>query len=236
MLPGSAYLEMARTALEQGVDRVTTDTLQQGTVFICLQEHIWIAPLVVEDKPVEVHITLALIENGNVEYEIYSGSDHPDDQSAILHAQGVLKVSELTPKRQSLQQLKSQYPWRTLLPENIYPLFREAGLYYGPSHSGIERLYLHKDQILAKISVLPESRGDRECYLDPGLLDAVFQATAGFAISLNAPLDSLPLLLKKCISISRALNRCGPTSGKGRKDGYLISMSTMRMAWYVYVF
>ncbi len=97
MLPGSAYLEMARTALEQGVDRVTTDTLQQGTVFICLQEHIWIAPLVVEDKPVEVHITLALIENGNVEYEIYSGSDHPDDQSAILHAQGVLKVSELTP-------------------------------------------------------------------------------------------------------------------------------------------
>ncbi|UTX04700.1 type I polyketide synthase [Bacillus inaquosorum] len=198
VLPGSAYLEMARTALEQGVDRVTTDTLQQGTVFICLQEHIWIAPLVVEDKPVEVHITLALIENGNVEYEIYSGSDHPDDQSAILHAQGVLKVSELTPpKRQSLQQLKSQYPWRTLLPENIYPLFREAGLYYGPSHSGIERLYLHKDQILAKISVLPESRGDRECYLDPGLLDAVFQATAGFAISLNAPLDSLPFTLKE---------------------------------------
>nr|WP_279538734.1 polyketide synthase dehydratase domain-containing protein [Bacillus sp. XF8] len=197
MLPGSAYLEMARAALEQGMDQMTASTLQQGTVFISLQEHIWIEPLIVEAEPVEVHIALALIEDGTVEYDIYSGSDQPDDQTAIRHAQGTMKISTLTPrKRKNIQDLKSQYSWHNLLPEHIYTSFRAAGLYYGPSHRGIEHLYLYKDQILAKLAISPEPNGKSECYLDPSLLDNVFQATAGFAIESKAPLGSLPFTLK----------------------------------------
>lgn len=197
MLPGSAYLEMARAAFEMGVDRVTARTVQEGTASICLQEHIWMEPLTVEDEPVEVHIALVLKEDGAVEYDIYSGADHPDDQTVVTHAQGVMKVSASTPpKSQDLQGLQSQYPWHTLLPKHIYPPFRAAGLYYGPSHRGIECLYLYQDQILAKLAIPPELRGDRDCYLDPGLMDAVFQATAGFAIALKAPLDGLPFTLQ----------------------------------------
>lgn len=197
MLPGSAYLEMARAALEQGLDRRTARTLQQGKASVCLQEHTWIEPLTVEDEPVEVHIALALKEDGTVEYDIYSGSEHPADQTAVTHAQGVMKTSELMPsKKRDLHELQSQYPWHILLPEQIYSSFRTAGFDYGPFHRGIECLYLHKDQILAKLVTPPELRGERAYYLDPGLLDAAFQATAGFSIALKGPLDGLPFTLQ----------------------------------------
>lgn len=196
MLPGSVYLEMARAALEQGIDREIASTLEEGTTSIYLQEHIWMEPLVVDDEQVEVHIALISKEDGLVEYDIYSGSDYFDDQTAITHAQGMMKVSELKhPKRENLEKIKSQYPWNILSSEQIYPSFRAAGLNYGPSHRGIECLYLHKNQTIAKLTVPPESIGS-ECYLNPGLLDAVFQATAGFTIVLKAPLDRLPFRLK----------------------------------------
>ena len=79
LLPGVAYLEMARAAVEQA-----TGTLQEEKTVIRLKNIVWARSIAVGDQPVQVHIGLFPEESGQIAYEIYvDETDQP-----VVHSQG----------------------------------------------------------------------------------------------------------------------------------------------------
>ncbi|MBH8599705.1 type I polyketide synthase [Thermoactinomyces sp. CICC 10523] len=198
ILPGSACLEMARAALELALHPKAAKALRDGRTRIRLVNHVWAAPLAVGEDPVEVHICLTPEEDGAIDYEIYSGSLDPEDETNEVHSQGSLVLTDpVTVSPLDVAALQAQSPRKILTPEQIYPAFRAAGIAYGPSHRLIERLYLYEDQILAKLSLPSGVNGAQgSFFLHPGLIDSALQAAAGFAIAANAPLTSLPYSLE----------------------------------------
>src|SRR3546814_7775138 len=65
VLPGAAYLEMARAAVELA----STDT---GTTGIRLKNVVWARPFIVGDQPVSLHIGLRAEQDRRIAYRIYS--------------------------------------------------------------------------------------------------------------------------------------------------------------------
>ncbi|SFJ92545.1 type I polyketide synthase, partial [Thermoflavimicrobium dichotomicum] len=67
ILPGVAYLEMARAAVEQA-----TKGFGSSQTGLLLKNVVWIRPIVVGEDPIQVHIGLTPRENGEIEYQVYS--------------------------------------------------------------------------------------------------------------------------------------------------------------------
>ena len=63
VLPGVAYLEMARVAIEQ------SSPLHAGAVLLELRNTVWAQPVMVSEKR-QVSIALSAMEHGQVDYEI----------------------------------------------------------------------------------------------------------------------------------------------------------------------
>ena len=68
MLPGVAYLEMARAAVNQAAG------LSANQSGLRLKNVVWASPITVTDHPVQIHIGLFLEDDGQISYEIYSES------------------------------------------------------------------------------------------------------------------------------------------------------------------
>jgi polyketide synthase PksN len=86
VLPGTAYLEMAREAVERA-----TEGLEEGTM-VCLKDITWMRPIFVEDKPVEVHIGLLPDEEGKISFEVY-GQPEDDSKKPLVHSQGTAVIA-----------------------------------------------------------------------------------------------------------------------------------------------
>ena len=170
ILPGVAYLEMARAAVEQAVG-----VIEEKHVMIRLKNVVWAQPVVVADQPVQVHIALYPEDTGGIAYEIYS--DLEDESMPKVHSQGnailstVVKVPPL-----NLQDLQAQCSQMMFLSDQCYEVFKAMGLEYGPGHRGIENLYVGKGQVLAKL-YLPFCISDtqKQFVLHPSLMDAALQ-------------------------------------------------------------
>ncbi|MCP5003119.1 MAG: hypothetical protein GY941_04080, partial [Planctomycetes bacterium] len=107
VLPGVAYLEMARAALEKA-----SGELEEGTT-IYLKNVVWAQPIVIDGSDQEVHIGLLGDDSGQIQYEVYTESDNEDE--SIVHSQGVAEVKikeEMLPL--DIQELKSQMNQGTL--------------------------------------------------------------------------------------------------------------------------
>ncbi|GBF32534.1 polyketide synthase of type I [Desulfocucumis palustris] len=175
VLPGAAYLEMARAAVEQA-----TVALKEGQPGIRLKNVIWARPIAVGELPVQVHIGLFPEDNGEITYEIYS---EPEEAGAepIVHSHGsaVLGMDAKAPTL-DLRALQSLCSQSSLSSAQCYEAFSAMGIDYGTGQRGIEKVYVGAGQVLARLS-LPSSVYDtRDKYiLHPSLLDSAFQASIG---------------------------------------------------------
>ncbi|RYZ89429.1 MAG: hypothetical protein EOO68_25445, partial [Moraxellaceae bacterium] len=181
VLPGVAYLEMARVALENALPE------SQGSGVLELHNTIWAHPIVVND---EKEIGIALMENddGVIEYEIFS----QDNGNDVIHCQGQATFSakhDVTAI--DLSQLKAAMTRGTLDSANIYKTFSKLGLQYGPAHQGIKAIYQGEDQLLAQLG-LPAAvdATQTDFLLHPSLMDSALQASIGLADDLEG--DSKP--------------------------------------------
>jgi polyketide synthase PksN len=175
VLPGVAYIEMARAAVEQ-----IAGAIEESHVGIRLKNVVWAQPVTVADQPVQIHIGLYPEDTGGIAYEIYS--DSKDDSEPIVHSQGNALLSAITKVPPlHLQDLQAQCSQMTLSSDQCYEAFKAMGLAYGPGHRGIEKLYVGQDQVLAKLS-LPSfvSATQKQFALHPSLMDAALQSTIGF--------------------------------------------------------
>lgn len=191
MLPGVACLEMARAAVEQAAG-----VLADNRPGIQLKNIIWARPIVVEDKPVRVHIGLYPEENGDIAYEIYSDPQEVDAEPTV-HSQGaVLLNTAVEAQALDIIGVREQCSKSSITAGQCYEAFKGAGIEYGPGHRGIEEIYVGDGQVLAKLTLPADVSSTREQYiLHPSIMDSALQALIGLALGGNAA-DSGKAVLK----------------------------------------
>jgi acyl transferase domain-containing protein/acyl carrier protein len=220
VLPGVAYLEMARAAVEQAMGGS-----QEGqTLPIRLKNVVWSRPITVGNHPVEVKIGLCPEDNGNIAYEIYSDSRDVDVEP-IVHSQGnIILSSAFKVPTHDLKFLRAHCSQSSLSSSQCYEAYRTIGINYGPGHQGIEKIYVGSDQVLAKLS-LPASvfATQNQFILHPSLLDSALQASISLLMGSGELKLCLPFALQelevfsKCTSTMWALIRYSKDSKVGDK-------------------
>ena len=209
VLPGAAYLELAREAIDQAVE-----PLPEEKSAIRLKNIVWARPIVVKERPVKVHIGLFPEENGEIAYEIYSQPEE-DYTDAIVHSQGMalLNTAQEVPSSVDLALLQAECR-RTLTASKVYETFKSTGIEYGPAHRGIEQLFIGENQVLARITLpLSVTNTKDQFILHPSIMDAALQASLGLSMKngrkppADAPLKpSLPFALEEI----EILSPCDP--------------------------
>jgi amino acid adenylation domain-containing protein len=184
VLPGVAYLEMARAALAHE---------SSGQVDIELSQHSWLRPLTVKAEPLAVAIELRAGANGAIAYEISSESSGV----VTLHSQGVGIVrpaaGRVAPSH-DLAALRDGAP-RQLDVEAIYRRFSALGIDYGPAHRPLRELRTGENLALARLA-LPAGTADHRYAMHPALLDGALQAILGLAADDDRS-AALPYALKR---------------------------------------
>ncbi|TYC75466.1 amino acid adenylation domain-containing protein [Stappia sp. BW2] len=173
VLPGVAYLELARAA-----------AVQEGIANPALRQVVWMAPLVVE-KPVPITCEFSGLGDGNLRAEIFSTTENGE---RLLHAQmRVAADVEATELSVDLNSLRGK-PATRLGAGEVYAGFDAMGLVYGQGHRAITDLAVTQDasrggEVLARLE-LPGSveAGFADFGLHPSLLDGALQAAIGLAL------------------------------------------------------
>ncbi|MGC2744899.1 MAG: polyketide synthase dehydratase domain-containing protein, partial [Candidatus Angelobacter sp.] len=169
VLPGVAFLEMARAAIELA----SPTHLDSGTLE--LRDTVWLKPLVITELK-QVSTTLFTDDNDEIGYEIYS----IEDGQEIVHVQGqAIFGPQPALAALDVELLKRQMKSR-LEAFQVYSLLAAMGLIYGSAHQGINALYLGKNQVLAELhapAVIEASRS--EYVLHPSVVDGALQASIG---------------------------------------------------------
>jgi polyketide synthase PksN len=184
VLPGVAYLEMACVAIEKSIAMNASES--EGKINSLFFENIvWIEPFFVDDSGRQVQISLCEEPSGSVKIEFYSGLEN--DNELTVHSQGYFKLQtfDSIPKL-NLEILINQMDQGYLSGEHCYKVFNSVGLDYGVTHQGIDKIYLGKDQVLAKLKLPDEVESTQhEFTLHPSLLDSALQSSIGLVEELN---------------------------------------------------
>ncbi|MEI7063630.1 SDR family NAD(P)-dependent oxidoreductase [Dickeya chrysanthemi] len=198
LLPGVAYLEMARAAVEQVVG---------AGLHLQLTQIVWVRPFIAEppqpsavaDGIYPLTVKLSPQSTKVMRFEICSLTADGQTQT---HCQGNVRVMDpLSDDRETLDLSVAMAGHQDGSMDNYecYQAFRRLGIIYGPGHQGIERLYLAKGRVLARL-VLPEAYHDTldEYVLHPGLMDSALQATLGLSrehrLGLPFDMESIDIL------------------------------------------
>jgi polyketide synthase PksN len=213
ILPGAAYLEMVRFAVEAATG---------GAHRVELRDVIWAEPLVVAETGREVEVKLKQ-GAGVVEYRVVSGSEGEADEQ--VHSYGTVLLREACePARVDLERLRGECAEEVFDAEQLYRRFRQMGIDYGASHRGVVRVYAGREKILARLE-LPhvETAEGAACKLHPGMLDSAFQASLALTASRDRLTPALPFALEKLEfykGCGRAMWALVQVGGRG-KDGHV---------------
>jgi acyl transferase domain-containing protein len=176
VLPGAAYLEMARAAIAQ-----VSPIRPEGSI-LELRGTVWLKPIVVTE-PKQVSIVLFAGDDDEVCYEICS----TENEQEIIHCQGSgFFVEQTAPARIDVAQLKGQMEQLELEASSVYAMLAKIGLEYGPAHQGITAIYLGEKQVLAQLHMPAILESSQHQYvLHPSLLDSALQASIGLIVDVN---------------------------------------------------
>lgn len=209
-LPGVAYLEMVQAAMRLAVVPLSAEDAFK----IILKNVAWIQPVAVTDQPVTLYVSLLPDENGVVDFEIYSKSDSEDTDNIIIHSQGTAILVKKNGEHPLLdiQSIRTLTNKACFSAENCYKLFDKIGIAYGPSHRGIEELFIGENEVLSRLSLPPEVSDTLDQFsLHPSLMDAAFQSIMGFMSMGREREDQLPLAVPFALEELTILDRCVST-------------------------
>jgi acyl transferase domain-containing protein/acyl carrier protein len=172
VLPGVAYLEMARAAVERA-----TPARPEGSI-LELHDTVWLQPLVVSART-EVSIALHATDGAAADYEIYGS----EAGQRTVYCEGRARFTGApVPPRIDVEHLKAQMERGRLEPAGVYATFAHMGLEYGPAHQGITAIHVGERQLLAELRLPSVAETGHEAYeLHPSLLDSALQAAIGLA-------------------------------------------------------
>ena len=201
VLPGVAYLEMARAAVEEA-----SGSAEQIQTSILFKNVVWARPIAVNSHAKEVHVGLFPEENGQIQYEIYTDNaneqedvDVAHDRNRKVHSQGVATYgsSDKIPAL-DLKSLQDSYNQSRLSAEQCYEAYKAMGIDYGPSHQGIRGVYWEEGQVLARLA-LPSCVANTQdkFVLHPSLMDSALQASVWLTPNVSECKPTLPFVLEE---------------------------------------
>ncbi len=169
VLPGVAYVEMARAAVEASLD---------GVDGLGLRNVVWARPVKVADEPVRVRTTLAVESDGEVGFTVTTS---PGADGDVVHCQGAAVPGAPAPVTPvDLDGVRAACDGPRWDAERCYTLYRSLGLDYGPGHRGVESIAVGEGQALARLRLSAEAADSLgEFVVHPGLMDSALQATVG---------------------------------------------------------
>ncbi|WKB56130.1 SDR family NAD(P)-dependent oxidoreductase [Eleftheria terrae] len=188
VLPGVAYLEMARAAVLASMEPGPA-----GATEVELRNVVWLQPLVVHETT-QLHIGLSPQDGGDVDFEVYSsphGEAAPD--ATIVHAQGratcrtAAVVPPAGPPLLDLADLRLRCEGQ-LEVAGCYETLRAMQIEHGPAFRGLRQLRTGTDAeggrfVLADIELPACVHDTAQAYLlHPSVLDSALQAALGFAM------------------------------------------------------
>ncbi|MFA6174051.1 MAG: beta-ketoacyl synthase N-terminal-like domain-containing protein, partial [Kiritimatiellales bacterium] len=143
VLPGVAYLEMARAAVKQ-----VSAEVDSNPVNIRLKNVVWARPFVLGNQPTPLHIGLHPEQHNQIAYRIYSKVG----DAAVLHSQGTAvllqpgSTDDAGEEKLDLAALRDKITagrpeLNSLDAGQCYDAFRAMGIEYGPGHQGLETVY-----------------------------------------------------------------------------------------------
>jgi polyketide synthase PksN len=213
MLPGVAYIEMARAAGELAGERRVER----------IRDILWMRPVILNGKPKEISICF-YPEDGTVDFEV-SSLDSEDEK--ILHSQGTIIYGDnetklLEPGTIDVKSIKSRCN-EERSDTDCYALFEQSGYKYGLGFRSLKRLYYNENEGISEIE-LPEHIMNTldEFYLHPSLMDASIQTVLGIIQKrgngkvmpfLPFSLDELVIYSRlpgSCVAYVRAKNEVSP--------------------------
>lgn len=173
VLPGVAYLEMARYAVENATRKVANRNPVTRISNIG-----WYYPLTVETESVDVQIQIHDSKDQTYNYEIISNTN----TQAIVHSQGNIDFIDVTTRetRDIIQLLERSTA--VVSGKECYQFYSSLGMEYGTSFQCIQEMNLCKDYIITKLKASDNEKAELGGYvLYPGMLDGGLQSTIGFA-------------------------------------------------------
>lgn len=186
VLPGVAYLEMARAAA----------TLAMPTQNVMsLKNLIFVQPIRILDQPKNVMISLYPGDN-NVTFEITTKNKNKTETN--LHAQGKVLYTSIesvtlhTPL--AIATIKERCKTK-LTREEIYAHYDAIGLNYGPSFQVIKIIWSNANEVLSQIE-LPSNLANassKEFLLHPSLMDGALQSIYGLMDQYNSEKETIYL-------------------------------------------
>ncbi|MUL33891.1 SDR family NAD(P)-dependent oxidoreductase [Priestia megaterium] len=209
--PSLGDLEVVRAAVEhaEGADTNRVITMR-------LKDVVWSNSLIVRNQPVKMNIGLFQEKDGEISYKIYDIPD-VDQKSPFIYSRGRIEVcifEEMSTL--DLYALEAECSQGIISSAECYELFKDMGLYYGPSFQVIETISVGANQVLAKLSLPPTLLGTHDEYvMHPSLIEAALQVVYAFKIKsgdykLVKPLALQEVeIIKPCSSTMCALVRFG---------------------------
>ena len=202
VLPGVAYLEMARAAVAQALALESEPGVAGPRIPSGLRHVVWLRPLRLETPELEVHVELVKSNTGSIDFEIHT---QQGAEAKVVYCQGsaVFEVGA-APASLPLAEIRERTRQHHYTPDECYGRFRELGIAYGAGHKGLEALYAGEGQLLARVS-LPAAIAETkdQYFLHPALLDAALQGFIGFMLDSAddspgaMPKPSLPFALEQ---------------------------------------
>ena len=177
ILPGMAYLEIARAAVANSVEL-------NDSQMIVLSDSIFVNALLVSEKRA-------------VEVKVYPGANGQFGVEVMteqgVHFQSKVSIQEKEQQqRVNLKELQVECQTKGPSKQQFYSTFRKRGVNLGLSHQGVEDIRLGHDRALVRVSIANSS--DRGMALDPGMLDSIIQG--GVALASNPEADVVPFAVK----------------------------------------
>ncbi|WP_143080856.1 polyketide synthase dehydratase domain-containing protein, partial [Variovorax sp. YR750] len=195
VLPGVAYLELARAAVVQALELAAPQARD-----VRLEQVVFTQPVVVGDAPVEVHIALVPQDVGLVSFEVYT--QVVGEEEARVHAQGRARVAAAADAPlEDLGRLRSQCS-QVLSAEACYAGFARMGLEYGPAFRVLAQVWVGQDaagrpMALGDVQMPSQARDQAGVFvLPPSLLDGAQQAFIGLVLAQPQDKPSLPFAVE----------------------------------------
>ena len=177
-LPGVAYLELARSGGCLALDKVITG----------ISDIVWLRPIQVTDKAVEITTSYLLDEHG-AKFEISSITNGTKQ----IHSQGKLSTGSISAGiKHDLSEIRQQFG-KKIMREECYAEFNQRGLNYGVGFQGIQEMYYSHTEALSRISLNSNSAYT----LAPGVLDSALQSCMGIDFKTNNQALELPFSIKE---------------------------------------
>jgi polyketide synthase PksL len=226
VLPGVAYLEMVRAAVEQASDI-------HGAVV--LKNVVWLRPWQMASSGSAITVRLEKHAQSGITFEIFSRTS-PESLEQVVHAQGMVRIEQNTHPHTSLDldALLRSTGAQAIPVNDCYAQLTRSGVALGERMRAMTDVFATQDIALVRLSLSAGlEAGAHQFALHPALLDSAIQATMAISQQRHqiASGPSIPFALRELQmnqpcegSLWAYVRRLGQTDASGTMSNYDIDL------------